>query len=112
MMARKTNLFPSIISSFSLASCLTIVLAQAAFGQEFTLGFTGPSTVTVGGAGCTGRTTYTATLTHQGAGTGAQGWSYGIQATGGTFVSVDCGPNPPNCLAGTDAGALFDNGFQ
>jgi hypothetical protein len=94
----------TILASWAVASCLTLLLVPAAPGQEFTLGFRGPDTVTVGGAGCTGRATYTSTMKHEGTGTGAQGWAFGAQATGGTIVSAT--------LDGTDAQALFDNGFQ
>ncbi len=66
---------------------------------NFVLGFA-PADAIVGREGEVGEAECVLTLSHSGAGDGAQGWSYGVQASGADIVSISIG--------GTDAEAALD----
>lgn len=64
------------ISGF--ATCAVLLFATSAFAQDYTLGFSGPDTITAPGT-----TEYLCTLTQNNAESlGAQGWSIGCYAEG------------------------------
>ena len=99
----------TLMACFGLFAAVT--LAGPASGQDtFTLGFDGPDSIE-GDAGATVTDGYFLTLGHEGEGPGAQGWSYGVVANGGTITQIQTGLRDGDTIT-TDAGTLFDGGFQ
>jgi hypothetical protein len=72
-------------------------------GSTYTLGLSGPD-VLAGTANDTASGHYLATLTQEGGGTGAQGWSISVAVDGALIDSLT--------TAGTDVDALFAGGFN
>lgn len=76
--------------------------ASAQIESHFTFGLAGPGLAGVAGSSRTG--TYDCTLTHEGQGSGAQGWLLSVVAEGGTIRDIT--------TTDTEASALFSGGFQ
>jgi hypothetical protein len=86
-----------------LAACLALFMSSAVVGQEYTFTIDGPDSFT-GGAGSEHSADYTVNLGHSGAGIGAQGWSLGVEVTGGVATSAT--------TAGTNVDDVFSGGFN
>ncbi len=86
-----------------LVACAALCFTAGLSAQEYTLGFSGPDSFS-GAAGSTVGADYTCDLAHSGDGVGAQGWSLGIVADGGTITSIT--------TDGTKTEEVYDSGFN